>query len=117
MLAPGTRLCALAEVDDGGARTFTVPPAQVEVIVARRGDRCFAYHNRCAHLSVPLNLLDRVEIVGEMLVCDHHSARFRIDDGSCTMGPCKGDALAGVPLAIRSGDVFVAEPVANSTLA
>ncbi len=110
VLAPGTRLCALADVDDGGARTVAPHAAlpAIEVIVARRGDRCFAYHNRCAHMAIPLNMLDTVFVAGDALVCDHHSARFRIDDGYCTAGPCKGASLASVALVVRNGDVFVA---------
>jgi len=110
VIAPGTRLCAVAEVEDGAARIVELHRGfpLVEVIVVRRGERWIGYHNRCAHMAVPLNLLANVFIVGDALVCDHHSARFRIDDGYCTTGPCKGESLAAIPLTIRDGAVFVA---------
>jgi nitrite reductase/ring-hydroxylating ferredoxin subunit len=110
LLPPGTRLCAVAEVDDGAARVVDLSRGWpiVEVIVLRRGDRWFGYLNRCAHMPVPLNLLDRVFTEGDTLICDHHSARFRLVDGYCTDGPCKGESLASIPLAVRDGAIVVA---------
>jgi nitrite reductase/ring-hydroxylating ferredoxin subunit len=110
VLAPGTRLCAVADVDDGAARVVELSRGWpiVEVIVMRRGDRWIGYHNRCPHQPVPLNLLSTVFTLGDALVCDHHGARFQIDDGYCTTGPCKGESLAGVALVIRDDAIFVA---------
>ena len=110
LLPPGTRLCRADEIAEGAGRVVPIGPGWPvpEVIVVRRGERWIGYHNRCAHMAVPLNLLANVFIVGDALICDHHSARFRIDDGYCTTGPCKGESLAAIPLAIRDGAVFVA---------
>ncbi len=82
----------------------------VEVIVVRRGERFIAYRNQCAHMAVPLNLLDRVAMSpnGELLLCDHHYATFRVDDGYCTEGPCMGESLTAVALDVRDGAVFIA---------
>ena len=110
LLPSGTRLCSVSDVADGTARVVELGRSWpiVEVIVMRRGDRWIGYHNRCAHLPVPLNLLANVFVIGDALVCDHHSARFRIDDGYCTDGPCKGESLASVALAVRDGAIVVA---------
>ncbi len=82
----------------------------VEVIVVRRGETFIAYRNQCAHMAVPLNLLDRVAMnaAGDLLLCDHHYASFRVEDGYCTEGPCMGESLTAVALAIRDGAVFIA---------
>jgi nitrite reductase/ring-hydroxylating ferredoxin subunit len=110
LLPPGTRLCAVADVDDGSARVVELGRGWpiVEVIVLRHGDRWVGYLNRCPHMPVPLNLLAAVFVAGDTLICDHHSARFRIDDGYCTDGPCKGESLAAIAVAERDGAIVVA---------
>jgi nitrite reductase/ring-hydroxylating ferredoxin subunit len=110
LLPSGTRLCAVSDVADGTARVVELGRGWpiVEVIVLRRGDRWIGYHNRCPHQPVPLNLLANVFVVGDALVCDHHSARFNVEDGYCTTGPCKGDSLASVALAVREETIVVA---------
>ncbi len=109
-IARGTRLCAIDEVEEGGARVVEVAPGPpvVEVIVVRRAGRFIVYHNHCPHMHAPLNMLATVFVAGDTLICDHHSARFGIDDGLCTAGPCKGDSLTGIPIVVREGAVVVA---------
>jgi nitrite reductase/ring-hydroxylating ferredoxin subunit len=109
-IARGTRLCATGDIEDGGARVIEVAPGPpvVEVIVIRRGERFIAYHNHCPHMQAPLNMLASVFVAGDTLICDHHSARFGIDDGLCTAGPCKGDSLIGVPVVVDAGALVVA---------
>jgi nitrite reductase/ring-hydroxylating ferredoxin subunit len=105
-------LCAVGDVADGAG--IVVPVSRgfpiMEVIVIRNGASFIGYWNRCMHMPVPLNMLDRVEMSpdGSALVCDHHYATFRIADGYCTAGPCKGESLQAVALAVRDGAVFVA---------
>jgi nitrite reductase/ring-hydroxylating ferredoxin subunit len=110
--APGTDLCAAADVTDGKSRivAFGSGWTGVEVIVVREGERVYGYINECAHMAVPLNLLDDygVETVKHRMVCDHHRASFRFADGFCVEGPCEGDALTAVPLAVRGDRIVVA---------
>jgi len=53
-----------------------------------------AFLNLCPHLDVPLDAgsADYAARGGE-LICRTHGARFRVQDGVCTWGPCLGDAL------------------------
>jgi nitrite reductase/ring-hydroxylating ferredoxin subunit len=109
---PGTDVCALADVADGGARVvaFKTGWFPFEVIVVRTGDAVFGYVNECKHMPVPLNLLDdhAVETVKHHMLCDHHCATFRFSDGYCVEGPCQGESLTAVPLAIRAGRIVIA---------
>lgn len=58
-----------------------------------------AWRNRCPHQGRRLDyapgrfLLDRGQ-----LVCAAHGAVFRLDDGLCVGGPCRGEHLAKIAL-------------------
>jgi len=58
----------------------------------------------------PLNLEpDRFLIHDHSRIyCVTHYAMFRFDDGFCEEGPCAGDALTRVPLAVSERKVRIA---------
>jgi nitrite reductase/ring-hydroxylating ferredoxin subunit len=90
-----TQLCRLTDVPDGGARVIDVSPADAPIVVVRRGAQVWAYANRCPHFSVPLDF-EPGEIScyrAQVLMCAHHSALFRFEDGHCIGGPCAGASL------------------------
>jgi nitrite reductase/ring-hydroxylating ferredoxin subunit len=111
---PGTDLCAANDVADGVARVVPYGGGGngKELIVVREGDNVYGYINECAHNTVPLNLLDDfgVQATKYRMHCDHHYASFRFADGFCTEGPCEGESLTAVRLAVRGGRVVVAYP-------
>ena len=41
-------------------------------------------------------------------MCATHGARFRIEDGHCVAGPCRGARLTVVPISVRDGAVHLA---------
>ena len=43
-------------------------------------------------------------------MCSVHYARFNLDDGYCTEGPCEGLKLELIPLVIENDQVFVGDP-------
>jgi nitrite reductase/ring-hydroxylating ferredoxin subunit len=107
--APGTAVCALDDIPDGGAKCFEFGRAMrpFELLVARSGSSVYGYYNRCAHMEVPLNLLPTVQTAAGHLMCDHHYARFRFADGLCVEGPCQNESLMPVPLEQRGGKVYI----------
>ncbi|MDB6143479.1 MAG: Ferredoxin subunit of nitrite reductase and ring-hydroxylating dioxygenase [Pseudomonas sp.] len=97
-------LCTLDEIADGGALGL---PEQQQLdlqglVVLRRGDEAWAYINRCPHFSVPLNYQPQTFCTyrSKILMCAHHSAMFRFEDGQCVDGPCKGAQLQQVPVRV-----------------
>jgi nitrite reductase/ring-hydroxylating ferredoxin subunit len=110
--AIGTDVCGLAEVADGKSRVvvFGKDWHAFELIVVRTGECVWGYVNECKHMPLPLNLLDdhAVETVKHHFLCDHHCASFRFSDGYCVEGPCEGQSLDSVPLAIRGGRIVIA---------
>ncbi len=97
-----SHLCRFDEVPDGGARVIAEETAGRPIVIVRRGDRVWAYVNRCPHFSVPLDFVPgNVSCYrSQVLMCAHHSALFRFDDGRCIDGPCKGASLDSVPVEI-----------------
>jgi len=112
---PGTRLAALAEVppDNGLERVVGSGPGAVRVVLFRVADGVRAYRNECPHQRVPFDFGPGVFCVHEVdgdrhLLCPHHAALFRLDDGTCWDGPCVGERLQAVPVAVDAGTVIVA---------
>jgi nitrite reductase/ring-hydroxylating ferredoxin subunit len=102
-------LCTLDDIPDGGA--LEIPARQAGVpglVVLRRGDDAWAYRNVCPHFSIPLNYEPNTfwAYDAELLMCAHHSAMFRFEDGVCVDGPCEGAALATVGIRIEGRCIF-----------
>ncbi|MCY1267254.1 Rieske [2Fe-2S] domain protein [compost metagenome] len=103
-------LCAIHDIQDGGARALeaTLDGKPTALVAVRRGEDVWVYRNRCPHFSVPLdfNPGEFNTYRGQVLMCAHHSALFRFEDGLCIDGPCQGASLE--PLQVRrEGDGVV----------
>lgn len=108
--APGTSVCRIGEIADGGAREFRFGEGRetFRLVVLRRGERFRGYVNFCPHFSLPLNSEpDRFLLFGGRLYCANHTAAFRIEDGYCEDGPCAGDWLERVPLVLEQDVVKI----------
>lgn len=104
---PGTELCRLDEIADGTGRVFTWGSGKdaYSVVVVRRGETASAFVNVCPHFHIPLDHHGTVTTFGEFVLCSHHYAAFRADDGYCVEGPCEDAALTAVPLVLEHGCV------------
>lgn len=109
----GAVLGLLEEIPDGRAKeyTFGVGIAAFRMFVVRRGDEAYGYVNQCPHYSLPLNHRPDQFLTrdGSKIMCVQHLALFRIEDGACLDGACEGRALDPVPLAVRDGQIMIAE--------
>ncbi|EJB8383518.1 Rieske 2Fe-2S domain-containing protein [Pseudomonas aeruginosa] len=100
-------LCALEEIPDGGARGLQCSRdgEQLSLVAVRRGEQVWVYRNRCPHFSVPLDFRpgEFCTYRRQVLMCAHHSALFRFEDGLCIDGPCAGAALESLRCRIEDG--------------
>ncbi|WP_422026514.1 Rieske (2Fe-2S) protein [Pyruvatibacter mobilis] len=109
--APGTRLCALDEIREPGARGFLFGEgtARFDMFIVRQGDEVVGYVNECPHAFTPLETwADKfLTLAEDEIICSTHGALFRIEDGLCTSGPCTGKRLIPVPVAVKDGMVII----------
>ncbi len=113
--AAGTVLAAVAEVptDNGLERVFGEGPRAFRVVLFRVADGVRAYVNECPHVHIPYHFSQDVFCVYEIegrrdLMCAHHTAMFRLDDGHCYDGPCKASGWSRSTSSVDGGTVRVA---------
>ena len=105
------RLCAVGDVPDEGALGLDASiDGQVEaLLLLRRGEEVRAFHNVCPHAGRRLDWAPNRFITNECtVICAAHGATFRVPDGLCTAGPCRGQSLREVPLRLDGGAVYLA---------
>jgi nitrite reductase/ring-hydroxylating ferredoxin subunit len=109
--AQGTTLCALAEIPNQGAKEVVFGEGHdcLRILLLRAGGDIHAYRNCCAHFHIPLNYEPGVFHVLDcrVLMCAHHGAMYGIADGVCFDGPCKGESLQKIPIAIVEDQVVL----------
>ena len=108
--------CRLVALEHGHVVVVRLSPDATgrprEAIVLCDGRRVVrAYLNLCRHLPVPLDAASRDFLRDGQLQCATHGARYRLEDGLCVVGPCRGASLFALPVHIEGDEVFVYEPV------
>lgn len=98
----GTPLCRLDELSADGVRGFEFGEdvRRFVMFVVWRGGELHGYVNDCPHAHTPLDYMpDRFfNLEKSHLLCATHGALFRVEDGLCVSGPCKGRSLTPVPV-------------------
>ncbi len=105
-------LCAVTDIADGDTLAF--PPAEggfLGLFALRQGDHIQVFINSCPHIGVALDWLPNRFLSTDRshIVCAMHGAKFRLSDGMCVDGPCLGDRLEPVMIAIKDGTLYVPE--------
>ncbi len=110
-IPPGTLLCGLAELPEGGGKGLWLGGEEERqgIFLLRRGAVVFAYRNSCPHRGIVLDWKPDqfLDASGQHILCAMHGALFRIDDGLCVSGPCVGDSLEAVGIEIRDGAIYL----------
>ena len=108
---PPERLCASAELADGGlAHVFDLleygRPARAFVL--RFDGRVVGYLNRCAHVPTEMDWQEGHFLDDERrwIICSIHGAAYEPRDGRCVGGPCIGKRLKPLRVEERDGQVY-----------
>lgn len=98
-------LCRLEDIEDPGARGFSLPHEPREIFVVRQGQRLDAYVNSCPHIGTPLDFRPDQFLTRDRreLLCSTHGARFELSTGLCVAGPCRGKNLTRVAVRLVDG--------------
>lgn len=108
--AAGTVLARLDEIPPDGAHclSFEEGSLRFEGFIQRRDELVVAYENSCPHARLPLDWTPGrfLDVAKRHIRCANHGARFRIIDGYCVSGPCKGRYLRALPIRVVDNDII-----------
>jgi nitrite reductase/ring-hydroxylating ferredoxin subunit len=108
------RVADVAELALGEARKFAFERdgEQQEGFVLRHASGLFAYHNRCPHWQVDLDMGEGrfYSAVVDRIFCSSHGALFEPTTGYCDAGPCVGEALERFELRVEGTAAVVTIP-------
>jgi len=116
---PARRLAGRVE-DLDRAGVLVVPLARAHprivreaLVVRTAAGEPRAYLNECKHLPIPLDAGSRqfFDPGKTALMCGTHGALFRLEDGRCFAGPCRGDSLRALEITCApDGTLWVTDP-------
>ncbi len=105
-----TSLIDLAELPPSGliAIDATIDGENTSIIIHRDGEKFSAWLNICPHAGRRLDYVPGKFLIDQgLLVCAAHGANFRLADGECVAGPCRGEHLTSVPIVRRGEKIFL----------
>ena len=104
-------LASLQQIADGGfaAAEATLDGDAESLILHRDGDAVRAWLNVCPHAGRRLDWApgEFLKSKDGLLVCAVHGASFETVGGVCVAGPCRGDRLRAVAVAVHDGNVVL----------
>lgn len=105
-------LARLSDLSEGEpvAVDATLDGEAESLILFREGDAVRAWRNICPHAGRPLDWSPGKFLRSKdgLLVCAVHGASFELGQGACVAGPCRGQSLSVVPVAVVDGQVLSA---------
>jgi len=108
---PAGALARISDVPDGGALAASaqIGGERESLVLLRKGETVCAFLNVCPHAGRSLDWAPgRFLLDGGFLICAAHGATFSVPDGDCVSGPCRGQRLREVPIALRDGVIELA---------
>lgn len=101
-------LCRLEDIPDGEGRGFEAD-REANIFVVRQGGRVYGYVNSCPHAASPLDWMENqfMSLDKSHILCATHGAEFRIEDGYCVLGPCRGQSLEPVAVEVQGEEVVL----------
>jgi len=80
------------------------------ILLYRDNDEIQAWLNICPHAGRRLDYAPGKFLMQDGdLVCAAHGATFRLDNGQCIAGPCRGASLKAVPVQCIEGQICLAD--------
>jgi len=109
----GQIVCRLSDLPDNDAVGFSFRDGERvrKILIVRRGQELRCYRNVCPHAGVPLDWVPNkfLNRARTHIHCQAHGALFEIDDGYCVEGPCAGDSLMRLAVAVEGDEVRLLE--------
>jgi nitrite reductase/ring-hydroxylating ferredoxin subunit len=100
-----------SDIPQGTSRKFqlTCGNETIDGFVINFQGRFYAYSNRCCHIPIPFDCVDNEFFTRDKrhLICLIHGATYEPNTGLCIDGPCPGEYLDVIPVAVKQGQVIV----------
>jgi nitrite reductase/ring-hydroxylating ferredoxin subunit len=107
----GLVVAKASEIAPGDSRKFQLACREeiLDGFVVNFRGRFYAYRNRCCHIPMPLDWIDNEFFTHDKhhLICLTHGATYEPNTGLCIDGPCPGEYLEVIPVAVQQGQVIV----------
>lgn len=99
-------VCKKEDINEGAAKGFCI--ADERFFILNQGGNLHAYRNRCPHLKIPLEWQEDSFLCKDtdLVRCATHGALFLPDTGLCVSGPCAGQTLEPVTIALREDNIY-----------
>jgi nitrite reductase/ring-hydroxylating ferredoxin subunit len=105
-------ICETRDIDDPGSRGFSIEQGEKTIhgFVVLKNGQFYAYANQCPHTGAPLDWVEHrfLDADEALIQCATHDARFIIESGHCVSGPCAGDSLTALRIAVRDNKLYLA---------
>jgi nitrite reductase/ring-hydroxylating ferredoxin subunit len=107
----GQVVASATDIPPGNSRKFQLACGDrtIDGFVVNFRGRFYAYVNRCCHMPMPLDRADNEFFTKDKrhLICMTHGATYEPNTGLCIDGPCPGEYLEALPVAVHRGQVVV----------
>jgi len=111
MTAPGEWRCDVDDLPPGHTATFRLVCGgrTVHGFALNHGGHTYAYVNSCPHVGTNLDMWPNDFLTEDkaLIVCATHGALFAPDGGLCLAGPCAGDRLTPLAVAVDGRSIVV----------
>ena len=111
-MTDATRLTSVETVAERGSWLFTARDqygVAEEVVVVPCDGGVVAWVNRCPHEAQALDTGRGAAIRDGEIICPRHGSQFDACTGDCDNGEAAGTTLVAVEVAVRDGDVYLAD--------
>jgi len=99
------------EVAHAHSRKFqlTCRGKHVDGFVVNFNGKFYAYVNQCCHIPMRLDWYENEFFTRDKryLICPTHGAAYEPHTGLCIDGPCPGEYLEPIPVAVKHGQIIV----------
>ncbi|MFN7140010.1 MAG: Rieske (2Fe-2S) protein [Limisphaerales bacterium] len=105
------RIADANQLADGQTVKFTFKRGNrpAEGFLARFAGQLVAYENVCRHIAISLDYGDDrfFSRDGKHFICQSHGALYEPLTGLCVAGPCAGESLKPLKIAVKEGSVWL----------
>ena len=99
------------EISHAHSRKFqlTCGGKHIDGFVVNFHEKFYAYVNACCHIPMRMDWYENQFFTRDKryIICPTHGAAYEPNTGLCIDGPCPGEYLQSIPVAVKHGQIIV----------